>query len=59
MEDNVVKRMYMDVWLAHFAVQQKSTDHCKSTTRRNLKNAFCLVSIAIGGDITRVILLKN
>ena len=55
----MVKRMYMDVWLAHFAVQQKLTDHCKSTTRRNLKNAFCLVSIAIGGDITRVILLKN
>ena len=35
MEDNVKKRIYMDVWLGHFAVQQKWTDHCKSTTIKN------------------------
>ena len=25
------KRVYMDAWLDHFAVQQKLTEHCKST----------------------------
>ena len=25
------KRMYMDAWLGHFAVQQKLTEDCKST----------------------------
>ena len=30
MEDNVRKRMSMYVWLGHFAVQQKLTEHCKS-----------------------------
>ena len=29
-EDNVKKRMYVDVRLGHFAVQQKLTEHCKS-----------------------------
>ena len=23
--------MYVDVWLGHFAVQQKLTEHCEST----------------------------
>ena len=27
----------MDVWLGHFAVQQKLTEHCKSTLTKNLK----------------------
>ena len=31
MEANVKKRMYMDIWLDHSAVQQKLTEHCKST----------------------------
>ena len=25
------RRMYIGVWLSHFAVQQKLTQHCKST----------------------------
>ena len=35
MEDNVKKRMYMDVWLGQFAVQQKLTEQCKSTIIKN------------------------
>ena len=31
MEDNVKKRMYVNIWLGHFAVQQKLTEHCEST----------------------------
>ena len=31
LEDNVRKRMYVYVGLGHFAVQQKLTEHCKST----------------------------
>ena len=31
MKDNMRKRMYVCVWLGHFAVQQKLTQHCKST----------------------------
>ena len=31
LEDNVRKRMYIYAWLGHFGVQQKSTEHCKST----------------------------
>ena len=31
MEGNTKKRMYMDVWLGHFAVEQKLTEHCEST----------------------------
>ena len=31
MEDDTRKRMYICVWLGHFAVQQKFTEHCKST----------------------------
>ena len=31
MEDNMRKRMYVCVWLGHFAVQQKLVQHCKST----------------------------
>ena len=31
MEDNMRKRMYKYVWLGHSAVQQKLTEHCKST----------------------------
>ena len=41
MEDNVRKRMdintRMYVWWGHFAVQQKLTEHCKSTTIKNYK----------------------
>ena len=37
MEDNVKKRMYMDVWLGHFALQQKLTEHCTSTKIKRLK----------------------
>ena len=29
--------MYMDVWLGHFAVLQKLTEHCKLTIIKMLK----------------------
>ena len=32
-----IKKMYMYVWLGHFAVLQKLTIHCKSTITKNLK----------------------
>ena len=36
MEDHVKKNpMYIDVYLGHFAVWQKSTEHCKSTIIKN------------------------
>ena len=31
MEDNLRKRLWIYVWLGHLAVQQKLTEHCKST----------------------------
>ena len=31
MEDNMRMRMYINVWLDHIAVQEKLTQHCKST----------------------------
>ena len=37
MEDNERKRMYIYVSLGHFAVQQKLTEHCKSTTIKKEK----------------------
>ena len=37
MEDNVKKRMYMDVWLGYIAVQHKLTEHCKSTIIKHCK----------------------
>ena len=44
MEDNVRKRMYVYVYLGHFAVQQKMTEHYKSTIiLKNLKNAFYIL----------------
>ena len=30
-EDNMRKRMYIYVWLGHFAVQLKLAQHCRST----------------------------
>ena len=36
-EDNVRKRMYVYVWLGYFAVQQKLTEHCKSTIILKIK----------------------
>ena len=37
MEDKERKRMYTYVWLGHFAVQQKVTEHCQSTMiKKNL-----------------------
>ena len=35
MKDNVRKRMYTYVKLGHFAVQQKLSEHCKSTMIKN------------------------
>ena len=31
MEDNVRKRIYIYLWLGHFAVQQKLTEYCEAT----------------------------
>ena len=35
--DNVKKRMSMDMRQGHFAVQQKLTEHCKSTIMKKIK----------------------
>ena len=40
MEDSVRKRMYIFVQLGCYAVQQKLTEHCKSTLVKNLKKIF-------------------
>jgi len=37
MEDNVRKRIYIYVWLGHFAVQYKLIEHCKSTIMEKIK----------------------
>ena len=37
MEDNVKKRMCMDLWLGQFAMQQKLTKHCKSIIIKKIK----------------------
>ena len=37
MKDSVRKRMYICVWLGHFAVQYKLTGHCKPTIMENIK----------------------
>ena len=51
-EDSIRKRMYINVWLGHFAVQQKLTQHCKSIILNN--NFFkrplkCLSVGTLGG----------
>ena len=35
------KEVYIYVYLGYFAVQQKLTEHCKSTKMKNLKNKKC------------------
>ena len=37
MKDNVRKRMCIYVWLGHFVVQKKLTEHCKSTIIEKIK----------------------
>ena len=40
--------MSMNVWLGHFAVQQKLTEHCKSTIIKNLKiSSTCLYMVIL------------
>ena len=38
MEDNVRKKIYIYVWLGHFAVQQRLKEHCKSVIIKHLTN---------------------
>ena len=48
MEGKVKRRMYMDVWLGHFAVKQKWTEHCELTN--NIKKKYCITSQHFGQD---------
>ena len=41
--------MFLYVWLGHFAVQQKLTEHCKSTIIQNLKRKLKEMQWALGG----------
>ena len=63
MEDNVRKRMYIyirvyrysHVWLGHFVVQQKLTEHCKSTIiKKKLKKEKCNIDYLISKRSTVV-----
>ena len=40
MEDNMRKRIYINMYVGHFAVQEKLIEHCKSTRIKNEKNKF-------------------
>ena len=40
-ENNMRKRMCIYVRLGHFAVQQKFTEHCKSTIKKKTKKKIC------------------
>ena len=53
MEDNVKKkRMYINVYLGHFAVQQKLTEHCKSTITEKNFNSILIHAIFIIVEIS-------
>ena len=49
MEKNIKKRMSIYVQLSHFAVQQKLTQHCKSTTLQFKKNQTTIPGFARWG----------